>query len=93
MHTTAPQDGQRAVRVRSSTDRSEEKSNELFAPHLQLMYFLRETIGITGKKNDGAVNNGYYRRNHIATAEKVAGNFFILQSRSLPNSSACQGRA
>ena len=81
MHTLAPQDGQRAVRVRSSTDRSEEKSNELAAPHLQGMYFLSETIRITGKKSGGAVNNSYYSRNHIATAEKVAGNFFIPPSR------------
>jgi len=50
MHTDAPQEGQRAVRVRSSTDRSEEKSNELFAPHLQGMYFLRETIASPEKK-------------------------------------------
>ena len=47
MHTLAPHAGQRAVRVRSSTDMSELKSNELFAPHLQGTYFLSETMKTT----------------------------------------------
>lgn len=57
MHTLAPHDGQRAVSVRSSMLMSEEKSNELFAPHLQGTYFLSETISITGGENGEEVNN------------------------------------
>lgn len=57
MHTDAPHAGQRAVRVRSSMFMSDEKSNELFAPHLQGTYFLSETISITSKKNGAEVNN------------------------------------
>jgi hypothetical protein len=47
MHTDAPQTGQRALSVRSSMFMSDEKSNELFAPHLQGTYFLRETMKTT----------------------------------------------
>ena len=54
MHTDAPHDGQRAVSVRSSTERSEEKSNELAAPHLQGTYFLRETMA--SPQEEGSVN-------------------------------------
>jgi hypothetical protein len=44
-----PQDGQRAETVMSSTFISEEKSNELFAPHLQGTYFFSETIMTTAR--------------------------------------------
>ena len=78
MQTLAPHDGQRAVSVRSSTDRSELKSNELFAPHLQGMYFLRETIGITRKRNDAAINNAYSTVTDLARLRGLSGSFFIF---------------
>lgn len=94
MHTEAPHEGQRAVSVRSSIFMSDEKSNELFAPHLQGTYFLRETMnttpwfsdiarqgdadGTTKKRNDAAINNAYSTVTLFAKLRGLSGSFLIF---------------
>ncbi len=52
-----PQEEQRAVTVMSSIAMSEEKSNELFCPHLQATYFLRETMATTARETEADLIN------------------------------------
>ena len=58
----APHSWQRADTEISSTFMSESNENELFEPHLQATYFLRDTIGITTRGNGEEVNNMWWAK-------------------------------